>query len=67
LDDVPPPYIAQLALYRAVLQRLYPGKIVRAALLFTEGPLLIEVPAAAMDAAIGKVLSQNSHAGVKVP
>jgi len=61
------PYVTQLALYRAVLQRLYPGKIVRAALLFTEGPLLIEVPAADMDAAIGKVLSQNSHAGVKVP
>ena len=60
-------YVTQLALYRAVLMRLYPGKTVRAALLFTEGPLLIEVPAADMDAAIGKVLSQNSHAGVKVP
>jgi ATP-dependent helicase/nuclease subunit A len=61
------PYVTQLALYRAVLQRLYPGKAVRAALLFTEGPLLIEVPATDMDAAIGKVLSQDSHAGVKVP
>jgi ATP-dependent helicase/nuclease subunit A len=61
------PYVTQLALYRAVLQRLYPGKTVRAALLFTEGPSLIEVPATDMDAAIGEVLSQNSHAGVKVP
>jgi ATP-dependent helicase/nuclease subunit A len=60
-------YVTQLSLYRAVLQRLYAGKIVRAALLFTEGPSLIEVPAADMDAAIGKVLSPNSHAGVKVP
>ena len=51
------PYVTQLALYRAVLQRLYPGKTVRAALLFTEGPRLIELPAADMDAAIGKVLS----------
>ncbi len=61
------PYVTQLALYRAVLQRLYPGKTVRTALLFTEGPRLIELPAADMDAAIGKVLSQNSHAGLKVP
>jgi ATP-dependent helicase/nuclease subunit A len=66
LDEVAS-YVTQLALYRAVLARLYPGKTVRAALLFTEGPLLIEVPATDMDAAIGKVLSQNSHAGVKVP
>jgi ATP-dependent helicase/nuclease subunit A len=61
------PYVSQLALYRAVLQQLYPGKTVRTALLFTEGPRLIELPAADMDAAIGKVLSQNSHAGLKVP
>jgi ATP-dependent helicase/nuclease subunit A len=60
------PYVTQLALYRAVLQRLYPGKTVRAALLFTEGPRLIEVSAAAMDAALGSVLSQDSHATVKV-
>ena len=39
----------------------------RAALLFTEGPKLMEIPAAAMDAAFDKVLRQRSHAGVKVP
>jgi ATP-dependent helicase/nuclease subunit A len=66
LDEVEP-YVAQLALYRAVLTRLYPGKTVRAALLFTEGPKLMEIPAAAMDAAFDKVLRQRSHAGVKVP
>ncbi|MGB6535258.1 MAG: PD-(D/E)XK nuclease family protein, partial [Xanthobacteraceae bacterium] len=46
------PYIAQLALYRAVLARLYPSKTVRAALVFTEGPSLMEIPAAAMDKAL---------------
>ena len=46
------PYITQLALYRAVLARLYPEKAVRAALIFTSGPILVEVPAAAMDAAL---------------
>ncbi len=53
----------QLALYRAVLTRLYPGKTVRAALIFTQGPALIEVPAAAMDealeAAIGRDLTKS--------
>jgi ATP-dependent helicase/nuclease subunit A len=62
-----PSYVAQLGLYRAVLSRLYPGKTVRAALLFTEGPSLIEVPGADMDAAVVKVLSQGSHAAVMIP
>jgi ATP-dependent helicase/nuclease subunit A len=55
LDAVPPPYVTQLALYRAVLARVFPGKTVRAALLFTDGPKLMEVPAAAMDAALNKL------------
>ncbi len=60
------PYVTQLALYRAVLARLYPGKSVRAALLFTEGPLLMEVPAMAMDEAFTALLAK-SHGPVKVP
>jgi ATP-dependent helicase/nuclease subunit A len=55
LDAVPPPYVTQLALYRAVLARVFPGKTVRAALLFTDGPKLMEVPAAVMDAALAKL------------
>ena len=34
----------QLALYRALLQPLYPGRTVAAALLFTETPRLIALP-----------------------
>jgi ATP-dependent helicase/nuclease subunit A len=52
LDEVSQTYVAQLALYRALLQPLYPGRIVSAALLFTEAPLLIAIPAAAMDDAL---------------
>jgi ATP-dependent helicase/nuclease subunit A len=55
LDEVAP-YVTQLALYRAVLARIFQGKTVRAALLFTDGPKLMEVPAAAMDAALDKAL-----------
>jgi len=58
LDEVPP-YVTQLALYRAVLARVFPGKAVRAALLFTDGPKLMEVPAAVMDRALDAVLTKR--------
>ena len=49
IEDVPPAYIRQLALYRAVLGALYPGRRVRAVLVWTDVPDLMEVSAAAMD------------------
>jgi ATP-dependent helicase/nuclease subunit A len=58
LQDVPPAYVAQLALYRAVLAKLYPEKPIRAALVFTEIPRLMEVPAQAMDAALSRLPAQ---------
>jgi ATP-dependent helicase/nuclease subunit A len=66
LDEVPPPYIVQLALYRALLARLYPEKTVRAALLFTAGPSIMEVPGPAMDAALAELMSRG-RAPVQVP
>jgi ATP-dependent helicase/nuclease subunit A len=57
IDDVPPAYIRQLALYRAVLMQLYPDKAVRAALLWTDVPDLMEIPAAAMDRELAAVTS----------
>jgi len=44
LAAVPDGYIAQLALYRSVLHRLYPDRPVAAALLWTDGPSLMEIP-----------------------
>lgn len=55
LAEVPPAYLLQLALYRALLQPLYPGREVKAALLFTEAPRLIELPAGAMDDALARL------------
>ncbi|MET0170260.1 MAG: 3'-5' exonuclease, partial [Aliihoeflea sp.] len=52
LGQVPPAYVAQMALYRALLQPLYPGRPVHAALLFTEAPVMIEVPEDMMDASL---------------
>jgi ATP-dependent helicase/nuclease subunit A len=46
----PRSYVRQLALYRAVLKKLYPQLPVRAALLWTETPELMEVYAPALDA-----------------
>jgi ATP-dependent helicase/nuclease subunit A len=56
-EKVPKGYVAQLALYRAVLMKLYPGKTVRAALVWTEVPDLMEISAAAMDAELARVTS----------
>ena len=55
IEDVPKPYIRQLALYRALLARLYPDRPVRAALVWTEASDLMELSAAALDAALTQV------------
>jgi ATP-dependent helicase/nuclease subunit A len=57
IDDVPPPYVRQLALYRAVLAQLYSDKIIRALLLWTEVPDLMEIPAATLDCELDIVTS----------
>ncbi len=56
----PKPYAGQLALYRAVLGRIYPAKTIRAALIFAAGPRVIEVPGPAMEAALADIAAQNS-------
>ena len=45
--DIPPAYRAQMAAYRAVLALIYPGRPIRCALLWTDGPRLVELDAAA--------------------
>jgi len=56
LTDIPRAYVTQLALYRAVLRQLYGDREVRAALLWTEVPALIELPTGALDAALAALL-----------
>jgi ATP-dependent helicase/nuclease subunit A len=48
----PVAYVRQLALYRAVLRKLYPDRPIRTALLWTETPELMEISAPALDAAL---------------
>jgi ATP-dependent helicase/nuclease subunit A len=53
----PPAYVRQLALYRVVLASLYPGRTIRAALVWTQAPELAEVPPAMLDAAARSALA----------
>jgi ATP-dependent helicase/nuclease subunit A len=57
LAEIPQNYIAQLAIYRALLRPIYPDKTVRAALLFTERPVLFELPPESLDAALSVLTS----------
>jgi len=41
--EVAPIYLRQLALYRAALSQIYPGRQIRCALLWTEGPRLMPI------------------------
>ena len=56
-EEAPKGYVRQLALYRAVLARLYPQLPVRAALLWTETPELMEISAPALEAELASIIS----------
>jgi ATP-dependent helicase/nuclease subunit A len=56
-DEAPRGYVRQLALYRAVLGRLYPQRLVRAALLWTETAELMEISAPALEAELASIIS----------
>jgi ATP-dependent helicase/nuclease subunit A len=52
IEDAPPAYVRQLALYRAVLKKIYPTKTICAALIWTETPDLMELSPEALDNAL---------------
>ena len=56
-DEAPRGYVRQLALYRAVLGKLYPQRVVRAALLWTESAELMEISAPALEAELASIIS----------
>ncbi len=62
LAGAPTGYVRQLALYRAVLQKLYPQLPVRAALLWTETPELMEISTPALDAQLATVVRGDDRA-----
>jgi ATP-dependent helicase/nuclease subunit A len=56
-EDAPRGYVRQLALYRAVLAKLYPQHAIRAALLWTETSELMEISAPALEAELASIIS----------
>jgi len=58
IADVPVPYVTQLALYQAVLAAIYPGRPLRAALVWTDVPDLMAIPADALDRALAALTSR---------
>ena len=51
LDGVPEIYLRQLAAYKRALEKVYPGRQVECALLWTDAPSLMPVPADMLDKA----------------
>jgi ATP-dependent helicase/nuclease subunit A len=58
-SEVPSAYLRQLALYRAVLQKLYPQRVIRTALLWTETAELMEIPTPALDAELASMVRED--------
>ncbi len=54
-EDADPAYVAQMAVYAAVLAELYPDRPVEAALVWTDGPKLTPVPPALMAEALARL------------
>ena len=49
VERVAPAYLYQLAAYRLALGEIYPGRVLRAALLWTETPRIMQVPGELLD------------------
>jgi ATP-dependent helicase/nuclease subunit A len=56
VEDAPAAYVRQLALYRALLEKLYPRRSLRAALLWTETTEFMEISAPALDAGLASLM-----------
>jgi len=52
IEDADPAYVLQLAVYVSILRQLYPDRRVEAALVWTDGPKLMPVPDAMIEAAL---------------
>ena len=55
IEDADPSYIAQIAIYAAVLGAVFPGRRVEAALVWTDGPKLTPVPEKLMREALARL------------
>ncbi|WP_026606712.1 double-strand break repair helicase AddA [Methylocapsa acidiphila] len=61
--ETPAGYLAQMALYRAVLAPLWPGKPMRMLLIWTAGPRVVALDDRDLDAALASLAAQSRRAG----
>ena len=59
-EDVSPAYIAQLAAYKVALKSLFSQRVIRTALLWTDGPRLMEIDSHMLDTAEGCILRRGA-------
>jgi ATP-dependent helicase/nuclease subunit A len=57
--ETPALYRAQMALYRAALAKIYPGRRIDCALIWTEQPRLMALPAELLDAEIRRIAARG--------
>lgn len=55
VDEVPPGYVAQIAVYSALIRQIYPDRKVTAGLLFTETPQMLVIPESVMQEALERL------------
>src|SRR5262249_43886333 len=58
-EEIAPAYVAQLAAYRAALHLMFPQRPLRAAILWTDGPKLMEIPSTLLDLAEHRILQEG--------
>jgi ATP-dependent helicase/nuclease subunit A len=49
IEDIPVSTLRQMSAYAAALAKIYPGRTIRAAILYTHAPSLFEIPAVTLD------------------
>lgn len=62
IEDAPESYIAQMAAYRAVLAARLPGRKVRCALVWTDGPSVMPIPDHMLDSALTSLRNPDKSA-----
>ena len=55
IEDADDAYVTQMALYWALLGEIYPGRLIEAALVWTDGPRLMSIPETLMRAALARL------------
>lgn len=64
-EDVPAIYLAQMALYRAALAKVFPKHRIACALVWTEGPSLMALPDALLEAQTAAIRARLDASGVR--